>query len=241
MANDSLEKAYELLLKRRQKNVNKNILEGRTMNMSGIPLNPNEIQAAETLSNLKSDIASQGGLVKNLENTIKTTPNDVIGIAPEIAYKSRFPSVKKALGEAEDVGKMVNEDTGGLLKNSKGFSKVLPMLGMGATALAGLGIANKVQAGEFGQAGLEGADLATDYVPGLGQAKMALRPEELGNAELPPELMKERELYNAARKSKLGEPVNNPSTEQPLLAPEDRVKKEELDRILKSIISNRNS
>ncbi len=81
-----------------------------------------------------------------------------------------------ALTEAQDVGKNVNEEAGSLLHNQGGFSKVLPALGLGAAALGALGIANKVQAGEYGQAGLDTADLATDYVPGLGQAKMAVRP-----------------------------------------------------------------
>lgn len=237
MASDNLNKAYESLMKRRQANIDRNTAEGRTINMTGKPLNPDLRQAADTLSDLRSDIVSKGGFVQNLENTIKSTPSDTMGISPEIIYKSRFPSTSKALKLVEDL-----PESGMLrsLKNNKGFAKMLPMLGLGAAGLAGLSIAGKVQAGELGEAGMEAADLGTDYVPGLGSAKMALRPTELGNAELPDEMMREREVYNSARKAKNGEPVNTPSLEQPLLAPENRIKKEDLDKLLESIKSKYN-
>jgi hypothetical protein len=178
------------------------------MQMSGTPLNENIAKPANTLSDVLGDLKENKGLVQNLENTVKTTSPNMIGIAPEIAYKSKFPSITKSLDAARNVGTAINEDIPdkkgilNLLKNSGGFSKVLPALGMGATALAGLSIANKVQAGELGEAGLEGADLATDYIPGVGQAKMALRPSELGNAELPPEVMEERRKFNVLNRLK---------------------------------------
>lgn len=201
-------KAYELLLKQRQKNIDKNLAQGRSMQMSGIPLNESIATPANTLSDVLSDIKENKGLVQNLEDTVKTTSPDMIGIAPEIAYKSKFPSIARSLDTVKNVGTTINEDIPdkkgilSLLKNSGGFSKVLPALGMGATALAGLSIANKVQAGELGDAGLEGADLATDYIPGVGQAKMALRPSELGNSELPPEVMEERRKFNVLSRLK---------------------------------------
>jgi len=185
---------------------------------------------SSTTSNVLGDVAEQTGGVTNLRNKISTTPDSMFGIKADVAAKPRFGGVTSAL---EKAGTIANEDAPkgnilSMLKNSKGIGKVIPMLGLGAAGLAGLSIANKVQAGELGEAGLESADLATDYVPGLGQAKMALRPSELGNAELPPEVMEERNLFNASRQGKFGEAVNNPSMEQPLIAPEDRAKNEEL-------------
>lgn len=237
-----LNKAYEAILKKREQNVALSPSRGdlekiKKTRLEGITSTP-----AETLSDVIGDIKERRGVVENVSDVVKTTPTDTIGISPEIKYKSRFPSTNKALKIAEDIAEEVpTEDIGlaGILKNKKGFSKILPMLGMGAAGLAGLSIAGKVQAGELGEAGLETADLASDYIPGVGQVKMALRPTELGTAELPPEMMTERELYNAARRAKIGETQVSPSSEQPLLAPEDRVKYEDMKKKINFNVLNR--
>lgn len=77
--------------------------------------------------------------------------------------------------EAADpiLGKVVKKAGKGL----KSFGPLLGMLGAGAAAA---GIGNKAMAGDLGGAGMDAADLATDYVPGLSQAKMALQSDELG-------------------------------------------------------------
>lgn len=207
----------------------------------------NKIRAAYDAGNLDqetmkllSDKAS--GSFKNMGKTpeLANLPAMVVekggSIGAPEGMKSRFTGVKNILSKA---GTAINEDAPksnplSMVKGSGGFAKMLPMLGLGAAGLAGLSIAGKVQAGELGQAGLESADLATDYVPGLGQAKMALRPTELGNAELPPEEMEARRVYNEAR---MAGQTGAPSLEQPLLEPEDRAKKEEMDALFKNVRS----
>lgn len=191
-------------------------------------LRPDALQRTGTLSDVISSIKDQGGMAKNVMDEVKVSPNSLTGIKADVVSNTRFPSVQKMLSGTKEAG---------LLKNTKGFSKMLPMLGMGATALAGMSIANKAMAGDVGEAGLEAADLATDYVPGVGQVKMAMRPTELGQAELPNNIMEERRIFNEARKSKEGEMVNNPSQEQPLLAPEDRAKYEDMQSQFKNIMS----
>lgn len=234
MADPRIERQYQKLLKQREANVAKNLSEGRTINMSGVPLNEGTPETAGTLSDVISKIKEKGGATGNLENTVKRTGEEMIGISPEVKMKSRFPSIKKALGVADDLGTAAREETGGLLKNQSGFSKVLPALGIGAAALGALGIANKVQAGELGQAGLETADLATDYVPVISQLKLAARPSELGNAELPPEIMEQREIYNQARKA--GQ-TGTSSQEQPLLEPEERARYGDMRGQFKNLIN----
>ena len=181
------------------------------------------------LSNLPNKILEKGGSVGSIEG-----------------MKSRFPSLDKnlsgnnsAVESLENVGKTVNEETGGLLRNKAGFSKVLPMLGLGATGLAALGIANKVQAGELGKASLDSADLVTDYIPGIAQAKMALRPSELGEEPTDPVSMKgsvfEKDYNDSVNDSPRDPAASTLSNKQLLLAPDDRVKKEDMDGILKNI------
>jgi hypothetical protein len=73
-----------------------------------------------------------------------------------------------------------------LMKGDK-LRSLLPIvggLGIGASAL---GIGNKAMAGDLGNAALDTASLAADMTPFLGEAKMAVTPSELGNAEIMPE------------------------------------------------------
>ncbi len=241
MADDyRAKKAAKLIEKNRLERVAKNIAEGRTGKISGTPFTDPK-PSASTLSEVMEDLKKQGK-VTNIENIIKRTPMDTIGIDPVVRNKSKFFNLDKKLGDiadsVDDAGKVVNEEAS-LLKNKGGFAKMLPMLGLGAAGLAGLSIAGKVQAGELGEAGLETADLATDYIPGVGQLKMAARPTELGNAELPDEFMKERAIYNAARMGKNRQPATTLSEQPPILEPEDRAQKKDLDAILQNIINKK--
>lgn len=244
MVDSRIERQYKKLLEAREKLAAKNAAEGRTFNMTGVPLNEPEVRAS-TLSETLDAMRAKGNPVTTAENVIKTTPADLIGINPEVRNKSKFFNLDQKLGNvAEELGaagKTVNEDAGGLLRNSKGFAKILPALGIGATALGALSVANKAMAGEPGQASLEAADLATDYIPLVGQVKMAGRPSELGNSELPPEEMQARNVYNEMiRKSKEGKPVQYQATEQPLIEPEDRAKYEDMKRQFSNIMNKLN-
>lgn len=181
MSDKNLEKAYALLEKKRLANVAKNAEEGRTFNIKGTPLNEPK-QRAGSLSDAMDNLRQEGKLT-NLEDTLKTTPTDTIGIKPEIRNKSKFFNLDNRIAGTDlvdDAAKVVNEEAG-ILKNAKGMSRgVLPMLGLGATALAAMGIFNKANAGELKEAAVDTADLATDYVPVVNQLKMALRSEGLG-------------------------------------------------------------
>jgi hypothetical protein len=232
-------KAAELIEKKRLERVAKNIAEGRTGKISGMPAYDKVIRSATSPQEAMQALRDQGK-VTNLEDVIKSTPSDNIGINPEVRNKSKFFNLdKKLAGDVIDDVSDVAKKEGSLLKNTKGFSKMGSMLGLAGAGLAGLSIAGKLQAGELGQAGLETADVATDYVPVLGQLKMAGRPTELGNAELPDEFMKERAVYNAARMGKNREPAVMPSEEMPLLEPEDRTQKKDLDAMLQNILNRK--
>lgn len=165
------------------------------------------------------DDVSPGGKIKNASLLESLIPPKTQGFASRLA---------------DDVSDVATKE-GGMLKNLKsnaGFGKALPALGMAGAGLAALGIMNKVQAGEYGQAGLETADIATDYIPGVGQLKMAARPTELGNSELPEDEMLARKVYNEQVRRGKGESetINNPSNELPILAPENRVKYEDMTK-----------
>lgn len=239
MADDyRAKKAAELIEKKRLERVAKNITEGRTGKISGVPAYDKAIRSSTTQEAM--DELRRQGKVTNLENTLKQTPTDMIGINPEVRNKSKFFNLdKKLAGEVLDDVSDVAQKESSIVKNNKGFAKMLPMLGLAGAGLAGLSIAGKVQAGELGEAGLETADLATDYIPGVGTLKMAARPTELGNAELPDEMMKERAIYNAARMGKNREPAVVPSEETPMLAPEDRVQKRDLDAMMQNILNRK--
>lgn len=185
------------------------------------------------LTDLVGKVVEKGGTagaVDGMKNVFANEANATAQAAKE--QPGMFSKIGKVLSGVEEspTVKAVNEDSS-LLKNSKGFAGVLPMIGMAGLGLAGLSIANKANAGEYGKAGMEAADTATDFIPGVGQAKFALRPSELGNAELPPDIQRAKEVYNAARKAKEGmqEPENVP-TQDPMLAPEDRATYDDLKK-----------
>lgn len=216
MADRNLNKAYELLMKRQQKNIDRNLAEGRTMDMKGTPLNDQTSQATDTLSNVKGDIADNNGLVQNFRDKLgkTTTSNSMEGINSDV--KGRFNNIKNSLSDAaSDAGKMVGEDSGVVksLRGETGSASVLPMLGLGAAALGGMGVAKKLQAGDYGNATLDTADIGTDFIPGVGLAKMALRPTDLGNSELPADVMQQRTAYNNS--------VNNPNLDSESTANSD--------------------
>lgn len=231
MAESSADKAYARILAQRQKALDKNMAQGRTMDMVGTSLNPDPNTRATTLSEVMDKLRDKK-MVQNIENTVKSTPDDLIGIDPAVAYKSRFSNLDKKIGGTlEDVASVASKEKS-LLNNAKGFGKPAGLLGLAAAGLMASSIANKVQAGEYGEAALDTADVATDLIPGVGQVKFAVNPSELGNAELPQDEMKARAIYNEEVRRSKGDltPVNNPSTELPLIAPDDRVKYEDMKK-----------
>jgi hypothetical protein len=137
-------------------------------------------ETASTLSDLINKVKEKGGAVTNSADMVKSTPSDLIGIESKVANKARFPEIMDRLKSGipstekivDNAGNIVNEE-GSLLKNSKGFSKVLPALGLGAAALGGLSVANKIKNGEYKDAALQATDLGTDLIPGVLEAKLA--------------------------------------------------------------------
>lgn len=159
MGDKRTEKTYARELERRAARAAKNAEEGRTLgNMApkGIPLHDKVKAPAGTLSDVIDEMTSK----HRLENTVKTAD----GFDPRIDANVRNNP----------------------LKNSKGFSRLLPMLGLGGAALAASSIFNKAKAGDIPNAALESADLATDYVPGVSQVKaiaQSLKPDVANEGE----------------------------------------------------------
>lgn len=121
---------------------------------------------------------------------------------PSLLKKTGAEAAEAAFGKHHARGFFEKEAIIDLLKNKK-LATALPILkaaGIGALGASAIGIGNKAMAGEIGQAGLDTADLATDFIPGVGEAKIALTPSELGSGELPPEEMLKRERFNQLQK-----------------------------------------
>ena len=110
-------------------------------------------------------------------------------------------AAEDAFGKHHASGFFEKEALADLLKNKK-LATALPLLkaaGVGALGYQALGIGQKAMAGDIGEAGLDAADMGTDFIPGVGEAKMAISPTQMGNAELPPEVMEERERFNKTK------------------------------------------
>lgn len=110
---------------------------------------------AVDLQDMTSKIMEKGGQVGKLEE----------------AFQPSIGKVFRSAGEAASAGAK---------KAGRGLKSFGPLLGMLGAGAAAAGIGNKAMAGDFQGAGVDAADLATDYVPGLSQAKMALQSDEVG-------------------------------------------------------------
>lgn len=139
---------------------------------------------ADTLSSLRDTVADKGGSVVNLSDELRIAE-------PGMAAISGRPSMVNSM--AKEGSKIEGTSLGRL--NGK-FGKTLKALGIAGPAISAMTMSDKVMAGEYGAAGLEGLDAATDYLPVVGEVKAAIEPSELGNSELPEEIMAERALYN---------------------------------------------
>lgn len=208
---NDLEKRYAKILEQRQKNIDRNISEGRNLGKTKdkiIDESKREIdrlydaelnkRQEKLLKNIEEgralDLAAapivaeaKGAKVTNLSDVIKTDAGDVSGIDRVVALKSKLPKLKKMLAFA----------------------------GPAAAALGSMGVAEKTMAGDFKGALGEAYDA---YMP------EAIKPTELGNADFDPNMLNDpniKELQknifakhivdDQAREGKYGESVSQPA------------------------------
>jgi hypothetical protein len=135
--------------------------------------------------NFKNRFSSKGLL--DLPNKI-AEKGGMVGKLEEAAA----PVMGKIFTSAKEAGKKV-----------RSFGPLLGMLGAGAAAM---GVGNKAMAGDLSGASIDAADLATDYIPGVSQAKMALQSNEAGKGsdEVQGKEAFDFTPYKTEKKSKFG-------------------------------------
>jgi hypothetical protein len=158
-------------------------------------MRPAMSERAGTLSDLFSKVKDKGGDVVNIADTVKVAEPGMAGINGRTALLDSVGEI------ARDESKAAGSSLGRL--NGR-FGKTLKALGILGPAAAALSIGDKAMAGEYGKAGLEAADTATDYVPVIGEVKQAIRPTDIGNGELPLEIMAEQKKFNDQTKNGRG-------------------------------------
>ena len=202
----------------------------------------NTAHGAGTISNeLKKDLGStakHGWLNKDAAKLLKDVPEKIV--------EKGGTAAKFVEAEAPVLGKVVNNisESGGLKKGLKSFAPLLGMLGTGAMAM---GIGNKAMAGDLPGAAADTADLATDYIPGVSQAKMALQSDELGKGS---DEIKGKEQFDFSPFKTAGNPpaapqnlaINNSKIDSSVLPPAEtteepveRAKKKSFDAILQKL------
>lgn len=173
---------------------------------------PVQTARAEDLSGVMQKLRENKGMVKNISDDIKTA-------SPGMAAVTGRQAIVDTMGKPE-LQKQTGTSLGRL--NAGKMGKTMKMLAAFGPIAGAMSMSGKAMAGDFGGAAMEGADLATDYVPGVGQIKDAIRPEEIGNSELPQEEMAARRVFNEqARKGKMGEPTRHSSFSGAELEDED--------------------
>ena len=203
-----LEAAYAKQLEGRSANVARNMAEGRNLGVSAGD-KPMNFPMKDTAESL-GDLRSKMAEKGNVISNVANEVKTAEGAEPRLmAIASRFPKLKA----------------------------MLALAGPAALAAGAFGIGNKAMAGDIKGAAGDTADMATDYMPGIGEAKMALSSAPLGehsdevNGEKPFDFSKYR-TNPAVNDSnvKLGELA--PSEQKPIMPPEGATRFKDLTQTL---------
>lgn len=127
----------------------------------------------DTLSNLIKD--SKG--VMNMENTLKTATPGMAGLGGKTSFAEKMGQIPREARKS---------DTTSLGRLNGKMGKTLRALGILGPAIGAMSMTDKAMAGDVGGAGMEGLDIATDYIPGVGQIKDAIRPSDIGEEPTEP-------------------------------------------------------
>ena len=125
----------------------------------------------------------------------------VKGLPPESALGQKLEGIRVANPQGGTYGTLGVPATIADNQLRTGKNLVPKLVKAGGPALLLMSIADAAKAaqqGKYGEAAVRTADVATDYIPGVGQVKQALTPTEAGAPVVPPERYQEA--------SKLGSP-----------------------------------
>lgn len=141
--------------------------------------------------NLRPDVPARAASLGSVMDQIRRKPEAVLNIADDI--KTATPGMTGLGGKtsfAEKMGQIPKEarkaETTSLGRLNGKMGKTLRALGILGPAIGAMSMTDKAMAGDLGAASMEGLDLATDYIPGVGQVKDALRPSEMGEEPTEP-------------------------------------------------------
>jgi hypothetical protein len=117
----------------------------------------------------------------NYENKVNPA---IKGISPESAIGKDLNELRKA-GIGGDYGTLGTPATiggkkGGLITGPNTVPKAIKAGGPAMLLMAIADAAKAAEQGKYGEAAVRGADIATDYIPGVAQFKQGLSPNEAG-------------------------------------------------------------
>ena len=138
----------------------------------------NAIQAAYDAGSIPQELKSELGKKATFSFKNMFSSKGLSDLPSKIAEKGGTIA-KFAEQEAPQFGKVARtaEELGGMGKKLRSFAPLLGMLGTGALAMSA---GQKAMAGDIPGAAGEVTDAATDYIPGIAQAKLALNSAPLG-------------------------------------------------------------
>ena len=177
-------------------------------------LRPEMPVPAGSLGGVMDEIRSRGAGMQNIANDVKSATPGMSALGGRSAIMEKVGDIAESIPKPTTTSlERLN-----MPKSAGRFGKTLKALGILGPAIGAMAMGDKAMAGDFGGAAMEGADLATDYIPGVGEVKQAIRPEEMGNAELPEDIMKQRALYNEQARRGKGEapPAELEGLEEPV-------------------------
>jgi hypothetical protein len=136
---------------------------------------------SDLMKRLRNEV-NQGQMVGPYTNYEKVVNPAIKGISPETAIGKELAALPEKSGNYGTLGTpaTIGGKKGGLMT---GKNTVLKGLKAGGPALLLMSMADAAKAaqqGKYGEAAVRGADIATDYIPGIAQLKQGLAPTEAG-------------------------------------------------------------
>lgn len=144
---------------------------------------------------------NKGEMVGPYENYLKKVNPAIDQIPPNTPLGQQIGFIRATNPQGGTYGQLGVPATITDNKIRTGKNLINPAIKAGGPALLLMSIADAAKAaqqGKYGEAAVRTADVATDYIPGVGQVKQALTPSEAGAPVVPPERYQEA--------SKLGSP-----------------------------------
>ena len=184
---------------------------------------------------------NQGRATDNLQDLVPMAKEKMAKAGNTVSEVANdLPKATALADEASQAGGFASRVGGKVGKLATTFAPLAKALAIGGGALGMLGAGQKAMAGDLTGAGVDAADTATNFIPGVGEAKMALNTPGAGAGSANIQNQKPFDFSPYQTKpeindSKMDSKVLSPSEDQPIDATQSPTRKADLDALMQKL------